>query len=144
MKKHSAIYVLLLLIILPSNILAATIYMRDGEMHKGRIVGETEEEFFVKLDGESYSIFFTHHEFNKVDIYAIIDDTGMMRYPADLTLIGSDALPISEEEFQRQMAKRRLEVMQDQADSLRGINTILFLQLLLIIGGGVAIAIGSS
>ena len=118
--------------------------IRSLQMHKGRIVGETEDKYFVKLEGETYSIIFSHHEFIKSEIFTIIDDQGILRYPKSLTLVEEEIAPMSDEEFQRMIASRQLEIMQDQASSIHTISTILGIQLLISIGAIVVMAISSS
>lgn len=141
MKTLRSLQLIIILIIIPSYLSSATMYMRNGEIHKGKIVGETDEKFFVKLEDKSYSIFFTHNEFKKSDIFCIIDDEGILRYPKDLTFLSNGEWTLPEEEFQRQMLKRQLQIMQDQSSHLKTIAGVLLAEFLIVAALGIAVAI---
>jgi len=144
MKKYSAICVLLLLIILPSNILAATFYMKDGTTFTGKIVGETTASFHVKKHGMNYSIIHEYSDIEKIDIFAVIDKDGALRYPTNLKWISTDRQELSQEEFRNLLLKDQVMYQREQAKSVKGIYTIMFIQFLIILGGGIAIAISAS
>ena len=144
MKKYSAICVLLLLIILPSNVLAATFYMRDGTTFMGELVGETALSFHVKKHGESYSILHEYSDIKKVGLFAIIDDLWALKYPTDLKAMVPDRGELSQDEFRTLLLKEQVRYQREQANSVKGIYTIIFIQFLVVVVSGVALAIAAN
>lgn len=135
MKNLRLLYIFIILIIIPSYLFSATIYMRNGETHKGEIVGETEEKFFMKLQNENYSIFYTHDEFKKSDIFCILNDENYIQYPRNLNI----PMPGQIEELHRRIEElenkpenyfleRQVELEAKRTKAIHDIRTILFVQ----------------
>lgn len=106
----------------------ATIYLRDKGTIKGLIVSETADAFMIKAEGVNYSPTYKHDTIKKVDIYAVIDDKGRLRWPDDLLLRADIETATSQEEFQKRLLTAQLRAHEETARSVKSISKLLWLQ----------------
>ncbi len=143
MRARIALLLLVAFFLIPQTLAAATIYLRDRTTIKCEITRETPETFEYKLEGYGYSFAYTHDEVKKADIFTIIDDKGVLRFPDDLTLkaMASPEGAMTEAEFQRRSLALQIAAEEKAASSLSSISTVLWLELALTVIGGVVNAL---
>jgi hypothetical protein len=109
---------------------AATVYLRDRTRVKAVIVSESTESFEIRQEGVNYSPFYKSDALQKVDIYAIIDDSGELKYPHDLSapLSAFDPNPGSESEYYNRMLSMQMSANHELSRHVKSISTVLWLE----------------
>jgi len=109
---------------------AATVYLRDRTRVKAVIVSESAESFEIRKDGVNYSPFYKSDTLQKVDIYAIIDDLGELKYPLDLSaaLSAFDPKPGNESEYYNRMLSMQISANRELSRQVKSISTVLWLE----------------
>lgn len=135
----------LLFAILGTAVHAETFYLKTKERFTGKIIEENEEGYLVKKHEATYSLVFQHHEVKKVDLYAVLDDSGNLIFPPDpeRSIITISTEKLSDREFQNYLLYKRTQEQERLNDSVGDIRTILLVQLVMMLGLGLVAAFAS-
>jgi hypothetical protein len=146
MHRLLSVYVIFFLLVGSLPVSAATIYLRDKTRIEATITGETAMEFHIQKAGKNYSFAYMqpYDSINKADVFCIMDEKGNIKYPTLLPPSspggGLGTKELSPAEFQAILLQDQRREMQQMNNHLGTIVTIMFIEFIVAVAGGVIIA----